>query len=133
MRNPSKATDVHMDADGLNFSCQTCHTTGGHEVAGSRYVPKAKDDRGIVIPGQEDQTRGSCESCHGMDPHPHGVNDKLNEHSNKVACVTCHVPEFARGGRKTKTWWDWSSAGRKDEKGKPIVEKDAEPIHELFG
>jgi hypothetical protein len=40
--------------------------------------------------------------------------------------VTCHVPEFARGGRKTKMWWDWSTAGRKDQHGKPLVIKDSE-------
>lgn len=123
---PAKELDVHMDAAGLNFSCQTCHTTGGHEVAGSRYTPKATDDRGIVIPGRPDQTRASCESCHGTAPHGADANSKLDEHINKVACVTCHIPEFARGGRKTKMWWDWSTAGKKDDSGKPMVKKDAD-------
>lgn len=124
--NPIKEVDVHMDKDGLNFNCQTCHTTGGHEVAGSRYITKASDDRGIVIPGQQDQNRATCESCHGSKPHPAGSNKKLNTHTDTVACTTCHIPSFARGGRKTKTWWDWSTAGRKDENGKPIVIKDAD-------
>jgi len=124
MHNPSKDLDVHMDATGLNFSCQTCHTTGSHQVAGSRYVPKATDSRGVVIPGQKDQNRASCESCHGATPHPENTNQKLNDHTSKLACVTCHVPEFARGGRKTKTWWDWSTAGKKGENGKPIIIKD---------
>ena len=124
MTNPSKELDVHMDATGLNFSCQTCHTAGGHEIAGSHYATKPSDDRGIVIPGQPDQTRGTCESCHGSSPHPEEANPHLNDHTKKLACVTCHVPEFARGGRKTKTWWDWSTAGKKDEKGKPVVIKD---------
>ncbi len=124
MHNPSKELDVHMDVNGLNFTCQTCHTTGSHEVAGSRYVTKASDDRGIVIPGQEDQSRASCESCHGTVPHPPEADEKLNEHTNKLACVTCHIPEFARGGRKTKMWWDWSTAGKKTPEGKPLVIKD---------
>ena len=123
---PDRELDVHMDAEGANFSCQTCHTTGGHEIAGSRYTTKASDDRGIVIPGQPDQNRATCESCHGSTPHPESTSVKLNEHTDKVACVTCHIPEFARGGRKTKTWWDWSTAGKKDEKGKPLVKKDAQ-------
>ena len=126
MTNPSKELDVHMDAAGLNFTCQTCHTSGGHEIAGSRYVTKPSDDRGVVIPGQADQNRGSCESCHGSTPHPESSNEKLNDHTSKLACVTCHVPEFARGGRKTKMWWDWSTAGKKDDKGKPLVIKDAQ-------
>jgi octaheme c-type cytochrome (tetrathionate reductase family) len=124
MHNPARELDVHMDASGLNFDCQTCHTTGSHQVAGSRYAPRASDDRGIVVPGQEDQARASCESCHGSEPHPETSNSKLNDHTDTLACVTCHVPEFARGGRKTKTWWDWSTAGRKNPDGKGIVEKD---------
>jgi len=123
---PPKALDVHMDAGGLNFSCQTCHTAGGHEIAGSRYVTKAKDERGIVIPGQADQNRVSCESCHGSAAHGPGADKRLNSHTDKVACTTCHIPEFARGGRKTKTWWDWSTAGKKDETGKPLMIMDAD-------
>ena len=131
MTNPPRDVDVHMDVDGLNFTCQTCHTTGGHEVAGTRYATKAKDDRGIIIPGQEDQSRASCESCHSSAPHKDDANPKLNTHTNKVSCVTCHIPEFARGGRKTKTWWDWSTAGKKDEKGNLLIKKDADgyPIY----
>lgn len=126
MENPPKELDVHMDVDGLNFSCQTCHTAGSHEIAGSRYVTKAADERGVVIPGQSDQARASCESCHSTTPHSETANIKLDEHTSKVACVTCHITEFARGGRKTKTWWDWSTAGKRDENGKPVVIKDGE-------
>lgn len=124
MHKPSRSLDVHMDATGLNFSCQTCHTTGSHQVAGSRYAPKASDSRGVVIPGQKDQVRASCESCHGSTPHSAEANSKLNDHTSKLACVTCHVPEYARGGRKTKMWWDWSTAGKKGPDGKPLIVKD---------
>jgi octaheme c-type cytochrome (tetrathionate reductase family) len=126
IHKPDHGLDVHMDAQGLNFTCQTCHTTGGHEVAGSRYTTKAADPRGVVIPGQPDQNRATCESCHGSAPHAADGNPKLNQHTRKVACVTCHVPEFARGGRKTKMWWDWSSAGQKGPDGKPMSKKDAD-------
>jgi hypothetical protein len=33
---------------------------------------------------------------------------KLNHHVDRVACETCHIPTFARGGVATKTFWDWS-------------------------
>ncbi|OSM03975.1 putative cytochrome c family protein [Magnetofaba australis IT-1] len=112
MFKPDKALDVHMDAKGLNFTCQTCHTTGGHEVTGSRYATKAVDRIGVDVPGKTDFTRSSCESCHGLTPHPESNHPKLNDHTDRVACQTCHIPEFARGGRKTKTWWDWSTAGQ---------------------
>lgn len=50
-----------------------------------------------------------------------------------MACVTCHVPEFARGGRKTKMWWDWSTAGKTDANGTPLVKKDADgyPVYDF--
>ena len=34
---PDMFVDVHMDADGLNFTCATCHRSDEHSVAGSRY------------------------------------------------------------------------------------------------
>lgn len=111
--NPDRELDVHMDAQGLNFSCSTCHTADEHSVSGSRYAVEAYDQHGIDIPGSSHGGRSSCESCHGSEPHSFGVNNKLNDHVDKVACQTCHIPEFARGGVATKTFWDWSQAGLK--------------------
>ncbi|MCU7813261.1 MAG: cytochrome C, partial [Candidatus Thiodiazotropha sp. (ex Notomyrtea botanica)] len=51
-------------------------------------------------------------------------NDKNNDHTDKVACVTCHIPTYAKGGKPTKIWWDWSTAGRKTADGKHIKTKD---------
>ena len=39
LKNPKRYLDVHMDANGLNFSCGTCHATKGHNIPGSRYTP----------------------------------------------------------------------------------------------
>jgi len=125
LAKPEKAVDVHMDAAGLNFTCQTCHQTGSHQVAGSRYVTKAVDREGIVVPGKTSDLKATCESCHGMRPHPDTANQKLNDHTDKLACTTCHVPEYARGGHKTKMWWDWSTAGLR-ENGKGVIKKDAD-------
>jgi octaheme c-type cytochrome (tetrathionate reductase family) len=124
MFNPDRSLDVHMDAKGLNFACTTCHTAGSHDVTGSRYVTKAVDRVGIDVPGHTDDSRATCESCHGLTPHPETNHPKLNDHTDKVACTTCHVPEFARGGKKTKMWWDWSTAGKMKEKGKLLVKKN---------
>ncbi|MBF0138378.1 MAG: tetrathionate reductase family octaheme c-type cytochrome [Magnetococcus sp. DMHC-1] len=107
---PNRTLDVHMDKDGLNFNCTVCHTTQDHQVTGSRYTMKAHDTQGIDRPGHTDDTRSSCESCHGEVPHRTRL--KLNDHTDRVACQTCHIPFFARGGIKTKTSWDWSRAGR---------------------
>ncbi|MBL7000735.1 MAG: tetrathionate reductase family octaheme c-type cytochrome [Gammaproteobacteria bacterium] len=124
MTNPDSKLDVHMGVDGLNFACSECHTTDGHDVKGSRYNLTAKDTHGIDIPGRDDKSRASCESCHGVTPHASTVNNKINDHTDKVACVSCHIPSYARGGIPTKMWWDWSTAGKKDADGKHITLKN---------
>jgi octaheme c-type cytochrome (tetrathionate reductase family) len=111
MANPGRSLDVHMDVDGLNFSCQTCHVTEGHDVAGSRYDISVTEARGNI------QT---CESCHENAPHE---NEDINNHADRVACQTCHIPEVAREF-PTKMWWDWSTAGKKNDEGRPYQEKD---------
>ena len=116
LKNPHKGLDVHMSPDGASFQCQDCHTTSGHQTAGSRYVVNAKDTDGIDVPGHGDQVRASCESCHSAEPHDNGpMAERLNHHATTLACSTCHVPEYARE-RKTKTGWDWSTAGDKSKK-----------------
>ena len=119
--NPTKEVDVHMATDGLNFTCSTCHVTDKHTWAGSRYDVLASDPHGTGKPGERRDV-ATCESCHGNEPHPVGGNPllvakgmKLNDHTNKIACQTCHIPEFARGGVATKTLWDWSTAGQLDD------------------
>lgn len=105
---PDRMLDVHMDAKGLNFTCTTCHETQNHAVPGSRYGPMG--------------TSLKCENCHGKEPHP--SNARLNAHVAKVACQTCHIPRFARGGLPTKMVWDWSKAGQRGADGKPLVKKN---------
>ena len=106
--NPAFELDVHMSADGQNFTCTTCHTTEDHQTVGSRYSMDPEQWKG-------------CESCHGEAPHPLTT---LNEHAQKVACQTCHIPEFARGDIPTKMTWDWSKAGQLTDEGKPVTVKD---------
>lgn len=113
--------DVHMDEMGLNFACSRCHGSAAHQVKGSRYATMARDTHGIDAPGRDDGNHATCESCHGWAPHKKG---KLNHHTDRVACQTCHIPEFARGSVPTKTLWDWSTAGKLDADGKPISNID---------
>ncbi|MFZ5880808.1 MAG: tetrathionate reductase family octaheme c-type cytochrome [Chloroflexota bacterium] len=106
LNNPAFELDVHMSAEGQNFTCTTCHTSENHDIAGSRYSMSAEEK--------------GCENCHGSSPH---AMSTLNDHAQKVACQTCHIPEFARGGIATKMTWDWSKAGELAD-GKPVVRKD---------
>jgi octaheme c-type cytochrome (tetrathionate reductase family) len=126
LASPDKDLDVHMDATGLDFTCGTCHQTSSHDVPGSRYAAVGKDIGGAHIRGKEDKSSpATCQSCHGQSPHKDGgMAAKLNHHTDKVACQTCHIPAIARGGVATKMTWDWSTAGKLSPEGKPIIKKD---------
>lgn len=124
LAHPDFFVDVHMDADGLDFACSTCHTSEEHNVAGSRYTPMAADKHGIDVPGAMVGGRASCESCHGFTPHPEENHPKLNDHTDRVACQTCHIPRYSRGDFATKSWWDWSTAGQMKDDGTVLARLD---------
>lgn len=109
--NPDKKTDVHMDTKGLNFSCVTCHVGEGHEWAGSRYNMTIEHKK--LKPGAPREV-ASCASCHSEKPHSKTsiIGNKLNSHTANVACETCHIPTFAKGGVATEVKWDWRTMGK---------------------
>jgi len=111
--NPRRELDVHMAENGLNFACTACHVTNRHIWAGSRYRVVSKDREGTGLPGQRPDV-ATCESCHGLAPHPVEslAGFKLNDHMQSIACQTCHIPAFARGGVATIVDWDWRTAGK---------------------
>jgi hypothetical protein len=113
---PTRAIDVHMAIDGPDLRCTDCHTTYSHVISGRCFTIPAVEEREFVIRGLEKNLL-ACESCHGTTPH--ADRPKLNDHTDRVACQTCHVP-FIAPVRPTKMWWDWSRAGERDEQGKPV-------------
>lgn len=116
---PSKALDVHMGVDGQNFTCTRCHTTSQHNIAGRIYTNPAFKDRKSLI--EDDLApKITCESCHSKTPHKQ--HSKANDHTDRVACQSCHIPAFARE-LPTKMRWDWEKSGRLDDKGKKIKHK----------
>jgi octaheme c-type cytochrome (tetrathionate reductase family) len=119
MFKPNKALDVHMGSDGQNFECTRCHSTTQHNIAGRVYATPAATERKSLI--QDDlASKITCESCHSSTPHK--SHAKANDHTDRVACQSCHIPAFARVN-PTKMSWDWSTAGQKRD-GKPFMEKD---------
>jgi len=126
LKNPGRYLDVHMDAKGLNFTCATCHMTKGHAVPGSRYAPTAMDKEPARVRGKDDgESPVTCRACHGQAPHEKAAEaEKLNQHARRIACQTCHIPEFARG-QATKMMWDWSTAGKTLPDGKRLRVKDS--------
>jgi len=125
LNKPGKYLDVHMDAEGLNFNCSTCHVTRSHQVAGSRYQLEAALKGGVHTRGKADESPASCQSCHGNKPHKSKLS-LLNDHTEKLACQTCHIPEFARNSIGTEMSWDWSTATKTmGPDGKPLLVKDS--------
>ncbi|MFC1235779.1 tetrathionate reductase family octaheme c-type cytochrome [Vibrio sp. F74] len=116
---PEFALDVHMSPEKLDFACQDCHTTSDHKISGRYNDRKAFVDHDLNM-GRDDRDGNnvSCESCHSATPHQ---DRDIDNHTAKVACTSCHIPEMARGAYLTKLSWDWSTAG-KTKDGKPYVE-----------
>jgi octaheme c-type cytochrome (tetrathionate reductase family) len=134
LKNPPRYLDVHMDAKGLNFSCGTCHATKGHNIPGSRYTPTSKAGGHLFMRGRVDESNAAtCQSCHDPKPHRNDtiLTAKLNEHTDKLACQVCHIPQYARA-KATKMTWDWSTAGKLSPEGKPLNIKDASGHHDKY-
>lgn len=115
---PSAQIDVHMG--GGDFACTRCHTPDSgnpHAVLGSRYSQAQAD-------------HVMCQDCHGAEPAGH--SSILNSHSQRVACQTCHIPAMARGGKPTKTFWDWTTAGEKNPDGsdKTVVDENGYVVYQ---
>ena len=91
----TKDVDVHMAVDGLDMECVACHTAENHKMKGKLYSVSSMN-----------KDRMECEACHSDMPHEKSI---INEHSIKVACQTCHIPEYAKVN-STKMHWDWSEA-----------------------
>jgi octaheme c-type cytochrome (tetrathionate reductase family) len=137
LANPSRELDVHLSKDGGNLECTACHTTVEHDITGANPT-LAPRDKHKFLQGGRFGSHMDCESCHTARPHTLNpekgydpskatfMNNKLDDHTDKIACQTCHIPTFARV-YPTKMWWDWSKAGKfKDGKGlvKKYVVKD---------
>jgi octaheme c-type cytochrome (tetrathionate reductase family) len=130
LKKPAKYLDVHMDAKGLNFTCSTCHATQSHNIPGSRYTPTGKAEDTAHMRGKDNKGNvSSCQACHGSAPHK--TKERLNSHTEKIACQTCHIPQFARA-QPTKMTWDWSTAGKLTPDGKRMQIKDASGHHDKY-
>lgn len=121
---PDVSLDIHLATDGQDFSCQDCHTTNQHLIKGSNKT---------VTPGvsiSNIATTVSCTDCHEEDLHSGENGDALNSHVSRVACQTCHIPDFARK-YPTKMSWDWSEAQNPKNlpKDQQVVKKDGAPSY----
>jgi octaheme c-type cytochrome (tetrathionate reductase family) len=123
---PAENLDVHMGRE--NFLCTDCHRATEHQIKGRMVA-----DNYTINPTEQ----VACTDCHAEKPHD---DDRLNIHTDAVACQTCHVPAIALKD-PTKVSWDWSTAGQDlgDDphkylkiKGSFIYEKDYIPQYLWF-
>lgn len=95
MLHPSPRVDVHMGRHDLE--CVDCHRTHEHEMIGRSMSVSVADDK-----------RAYCTDCHSATPHG---DPRIDQHTEAVACPTCHIPKMAVQ-TPTKMSWDWSTAGQ---------------------
>ncbi|MCG3210217.1 MAG: hypothetical protein FOGNACKC_03848 [Anaerolineae bacterium] len=95
---PTARIDVHMGE--LGFQCITCHQTSDHNIKGR--------SPSVSIGALATQNQVYCTDCHNETPH---TDQRLNDHTDAVACQTCHIPTMAKK-EATKIDWDWSQAGQ---------------------
>ncbi len=92
---PSARIDVHMGSN--DMQCVDCHLTRDHTIVG----------RAITV-SVDRENRLRCSGCHPAAPHQ---DVRLNAHTERLACQTCHIP-FMAVDTGTKMSWDWSQAGQ---------------------
>ncbi len=101
-----RSFDVHMSTAGANLSCQQCHTTQNHRIAG----------RGSDLRQTDLDVKMNCSttSCHPSKATSTGHgNENVSRHVNRVACQTCHIPTYARNAadtaatETTEVYRDW--------------------------
>jgi len=122
---PSEDLDVHMGR--YDFVCVDCHQTKDHQIGGRSITVSLTKENQVY-----------CTDCHNEQLHE---DERINAHTDAIACQTCHIPAVARK-QATKTYWDWSAAGdplRKEDphtylkiKGSFIYEKDLIPEYRWY-
>jgi hypothetical protein len=93
--DPPPSVDIHMSSLAGNMTCQTCHENRNHRFLG----------RGLDLRPSDRDERLDCTQCHGASPHD---SSRLNRHAAHVACQSCHIPSYAKGGLTTEVARDWS-------------------------
>lgn len=91
--NPPVTSDFHLSPAGADLTCQACHRASNHHLLG----------RGLDLRANDRPEPLECTLCHSASPHD---DSKLNRHTNRVACQTCHIPTYAKDA-STETARDW--------------------------
>lgn len=122
--NTERSFDFHMNSAGPDLACQSCHVFRNHKVIG----------KGSDLRPTDDLSRGSevsCLTCHTDKASREGHDtEKINDHVNRIACQTCHIPVYAKVATETFRDWRIHHDGRPADEsalpGHPYTEKMAE-------
>lgn len=99
--------DVHMALTGADLTCQQCHTTQHHRIAG----------RGSDLRQTDLDVKMNCSTtaCHPNKMTSTGhSNENIDHHVNRVACQSCHIQTYARNAldtaatESTEIYRDWT-------------------------
>ena len=100
-------SDAHVSA---GFTCHDCHLKVSFGRSDHQFL------KGPAIDTTEATLEGtlSCTRfCHSSEPHPGRPDgDKLNQHTDKVACETCHASKRPSPALASVDWTAFDSEGR---------------------
>ncbi|MDV2988597.1 MAG: hypothetical protein P3T54_00330 [Dehalogenimonas sp.] len=107
--------DVHMATNGANLECVDCHIFNDHRAPGRGSDLRVSDS--LIVP--------QCTDCHEdkLTSTGHKVQG-VNNHVDKVACQTCHIPIYGKNADDTaaseatethRTWLENEYTGTKYE------------------
>ena len=85
--------DIHMANTGAGLTCQSCHITEDHLMAG----------RGSDLRPTDLDREMQCVECHqGKDSSDGHDTNSVNRHVARVSCQACHIPLFAKNASDTE-------------------------------
>jgi hypothetical protein len=128
LKDPDYEHDVHMASKkegGQDMWCIDCHADDEHT---HRVIGRGVDMAATDSPGKDIDCAGQCHEGYAH-------QDADIEKHGRLACPTCHIPEFARDDA-TDMFRDWSNVHYDEKKGKYMyaqeLEYDVEPVYAWF-
>ena len=94
--DPPVSVDIHMSSSGGDLACRDCHEYENHLFKG----------RGLDLRPNDREEFLECTDCHASRPHG---SSRLDDHAGHVACQSCHIPTYAKGGLTTEVTRDWDN------------------------
>lgn len=89
------AFDVHMATTRGNLSCQACHTTSSHKMAGHGSDLRPTESAATIS-----CSTSTCHPTKASTTSGHTTTD-VNHHIGRVSCQACHIKTYAKNAADT--------------------------------